>query len=291
MEIGAESDKNRERIQWESDLESIWKRKGIKQGFEWNPAGIRWLVVLCGTCSECAGNVCGLDWQWAEGWAEGGGGGGGPCALEDGGRSLARLVDVLVDVVGRRQLLHWRLGLRVGHLSSGRGEVLIALSHHSWHDHWHLWWAATFKLFAVLVVLPVWRGVSGGLVFLDDPHPSCFHWPQTTPESVTVQSGSILQLFNESNSKSQHQRHKTNNYTHFNTPITHRKRWNCKLIKKWSEVKQVKCLFRYMRLNTRKQPTEHWFTESNSNTDSVTHQIKHWPTDSGFSESNTDLMT
>lgn len=51
----------------------------------------------------------------------------GPCALEEDGSSLAGLVDVLVDVVGRRQLLHRGYGLRVSHLSRGRGEVLIAL--------------------------------------------------------------------------------------------------------------------------------------------------------------------
>lgn len=51
----------------------------------------------------------------------------GPCARDEGGGSLAGLVDVLVDVVGRRQLLHRRHGLRVSHLRRGWGEVLIAL--------------------------------------------------------------------------------------------------------------------------------------------------------------------
>lgn len=51
----------------------------------------------------------------------------GPRARGKGGGSLAGLVDVLVDVVGRRQLLHGGDGLCVSDLSRGRGEVLIAL--------------------------------------------------------------------------------------------------------------------------------------------------------------------
>lgn len=43
------------------------------------------------------------------------------------GGSLARLMDVLVDVLSRGQLGDARLGLLVGHLGSCRGEVLIPL--------------------------------------------------------------------------------------------------------------------------------------------------------------------
>lgn len=42
--------------------------------------------------------------------------------------SLARLVDVLVDVLSRGQLRNTRLGLLVRYLSSCRCEVLIALN-------------------------------------------------------------------------------------------------------------------------------------------------------------------
>lgn len=42
--------------------------------------------------------------------------------------SLARLVDVLVDVLTGRQFGDTRLGLLVGHLGSCRGEVLITLN-------------------------------------------------------------------------------------------------------------------------------------------------------------------
>lgn len=62
----------------------------------------------------------------------------GPRALEEGGEgSLAGLVDVLVDVVGRRQLLHRGYWLRVGHLGCGWGEVLIALRSARVHTQTH----------------------------------------------------------------------------------------------------------------------------------------------------------
>lgn len=48
------------------------------------------------------------------------------CRLAPG--SLAGLVDVLVDVLGRGQLGNTRLGLVVGHLGSSWGEVLITLN-------------------------------------------------------------------------------------------------------------------------------------------------------------------
>lgn len=47
------------------------------------------------------------------------------CRLLPG--SLAGLVDMLVDVLGRGQLGNTRLGLAVGHLGSCWGEVLITL--------------------------------------------------------------------------------------------------------------------------------------------------------------------
>lgn len=41
--------------------------------------------------------------------------------------SLARLIDVLVEVLGLGQLGDTRLGLLVGHLGSSWGEVLVTL--------------------------------------------------------------------------------------------------------------------------------------------------------------------
>lgn len=98
------------------------------------------------------------------------------CRLAPG--SLAGLVDVLVDVLGRGQLGNTRLGLVVGHLGSSWGEVLITLCNHSRHNHRGPRWTAADVLLAVIFLRWFWS--RSWLVLLHYPHTACLYCREMT---------------------------------------------------------------------------------------------------------------